>query len=146
MKDLLKRLFVEEEGQGITEYALILGLIVFGVWVLIQSTQIGQSISTLFTNVKGQIDECSSDAGSCGGGGPAWYIEHNTTQWSTDPRGKEPLLNRGSHLVSFTSPQLPPVRYRVLMIGKRGTHSGAFLSPIPDKPHTRLPRLWLHLS
>ena len=61
---------VEEEGQGITEYALILGLIVFGVWVLIQSTEIGQSISTLFTNVKGQIDECSSDAGSCGGGGP----------------------------------------------------------------------------
>ena len=29
MKDLLKRLLVEEEGQGITEYALILGLVVF---------------------------------------------------------------------------------------------------------------------
>ena len=59
MKDLLKRLLVEEEGQGITEYALILGLIVFGVWVLINSSNIGEAITTLFTNVTGEIGKCS---------------------------------------------------------------------------------------
>lgn len=68
MKDLLKRLLLEEEGQGITEYALILGLIVFGVWVTISASGIGDSIKTLFTNVKDEIVKCSTP-GDCGVGG-----------------------------------------------------------------------------
>ena len=67
MKDLLKRLLVEEEGQGITEYALILGLIVFGVWVLINSAQLGTTISNLFTAVVGEVEKCSAPGG-CGTG------------------------------------------------------------------------------
>ncbi len=68
MKDLFKRLLVEEEGQGITEYALILGLIVFGIWVTIQSSGIGDSIKTLFTNVKSQVDKCNGPTGGgCAG-------------------------------------------------------------------------------
>ena len=67
MKDLLKRLLIEEEGQGITEYALILGLIVFGVWVTIVQTDIGATIAALFDNVKGEIEKCS--APGCAGGG-----------------------------------------------------------------------------
>ena len=63
MKELLKRLLVEEEGQGITEYALILGLVVFGVWVLVQQTNIGTSLSNLFKAVKSEIDKCAG--GDC---------------------------------------------------------------------------------
>ena len=68
MKVFLNRLLVEEEGQGITEYALILGLIVFGVWVLINSSQLGTKISELFTGVVGEIEKCSAPGGDCGGG------------------------------------------------------------------------------
>ena len=67
MKDLLKRLLVEEEGQGITEYALILGLVVFGIWLAVQQTGIGTSISNLFKDVKTTVENCS--AAGCDGGG-----------------------------------------------------------------------------
>ena len=67
MKDLLTRLLVEEEGQGITEYALILGLVVFGIWLTVRQTEIGTSIANLFTAVIGTVDECR--AGNCGGTG-----------------------------------------------------------------------------
>ena len=66
---LLRRLVVEEKGQGITEYALILGLVVFGIWLAITQTQIGQSISNLFTQVKGEIDACAGGGGNCNAGG-----------------------------------------------------------------------------
>ncbi len=67
MKNLLKRLLVEEEGQGITEYALILGLIVFGVWVTISQSGLGTSISKLFQNVNSQVKKCEGpSAGGCG--------------------------------------------------------------------------------
>jgi pilus assembly protein Flp/PilA len=65
MIELLRRLLVEEEGQGIVEYALILGLVVFGIWVAIKTTDIGTTVSALFTNVKKQVEDCSS--GDCGG-------------------------------------------------------------------------------
>ena len=68
MKDLLTRLLVEEEGQGITEYALILGLVVFGIWLAVQQTQIGTAISNLFKDVKTTVENCSA-AGCEGGGG-----------------------------------------------------------------------------
>jgi len=49
--ELLKRLFKEEEGQGIVEYALIVALVVFGIWVLVSQTGIGAAVTNVFTNV-----------------------------------------------------------------------------------------------
>jgi Flp pilus assembly pilin Flp len=63
MKQLLKRLMVEENGQGLTEYALILGLVVLGIWVAVTQTNIGASITGIFTNVNTIVAGCTS--GSC---------------------------------------------------------------------------------
>jgi Flp pilus assembly pilin Flp len=63
MKQLLKRLMAEEKGQGLTEYALILGLVVLGIWVAVTQTNIGASITGIFTNVNTIVAGCTS--GSC---------------------------------------------------------------------------------
>lgn len=63
MMQLLKRLMVEENGQGLTEYALILGLVVLGIWVAVTQTNIGASITGIFTNVNTIVAGCTS--GSC---------------------------------------------------------------------------------
>ena len=63
---LLQRLVVEEKGQGITEYALILGLVVFGIWLLVTQSGIGAAINNLFGNVKDEIVNCSG--AGCGAG------------------------------------------------------------------------------
>lgn len=65
MKQLLKRLVVEEKGQGITEYALMLGLVVLGIWVAISTTDIGANINTLFTNVSSEVSDCANSQGAC---------------------------------------------------------------------------------
>jgi len=65
MKDLLTRLLVEEEGQGITEYALILGLVVFAIWFAVRQTEIGTAVADLFSRVKGSVDACKE--GDCSG-------------------------------------------------------------------------------
>src|SRR5262245_31067317 len=65
MKDLYKRLLVEEEGQGITEYALILGLIAFGIWVVVRSTNIGTQLKDFFDSIGTSLTDCKS--GDCGG-------------------------------------------------------------------------------
>ena len=54
--ELLKRLMTEEEGQGIVEYALIVGLVVFGIWLLVQQSGIGGKVSNIFTNVGSALD------------------------------------------------------------------------------------------
>lgn len=56
--DFLKRLIVEEEGQGMTEYALILGLVVLGIWVLVSASDLGDNITALFNNVSGEVSNC----------------------------------------------------------------------------------------
>jgi pilus assembly protein Flp/PilA len=56
--ELLKRLIVEEEGQGLTEYALILGLVVLGIWVLVSSSDLGNNITSLFSDVSGEVGNC----------------------------------------------------------------------------------------
>lgn len=53
--DILKRLVVEEEGQGIVEYTLMIGLIVLGVWVAVDLLDIPGSVSTLWNNVDAEI-------------------------------------------------------------------------------------------
>ena len=54
--ELLKRLMTEEEGQGIVEYALIVGLVVFGIWLLVQQSGIGAKVSNIFTSVGSALD------------------------------------------------------------------------------------------
>jgi pilus assembly protein Flp/PilA len=49
----IKALFVEEEGQGMTEYGLILGLIAIGVVVALVA--LGGKIKTIFENITGQM-------------------------------------------------------------------------------------------
>jgi len=61
---LITRL-MKEEGQGITEYALILGLVVLGLWVAVSASGLGASITNLFTRVKTTVGLCTS--GNCGG-------------------------------------------------------------------------------
>jgi pilus assembly protein Flp/PilA len=47
MMSLAKKLWTDDSGQGLAEYALLLGLIVIGVVVLIQG--MGASIEKIFT-------------------------------------------------------------------------------------------------
>jgi len=64
--ELLKRLVVEEDGQGITEYALILGFVVFVIWWLVRGTTIGTEVAALFTRVAAVLTACGN--GTCNGG------------------------------------------------------------------------------
>lgn len=48
---LLKRLMVEENGQGLVEYALIVLLVVFVFWVTIKNTNIGNQLSASWSNI-----------------------------------------------------------------------------------------------
>lgn len=49
MKNFLKKFFTEESGQGMTEYAVILLLIAFAVFIVFQT--MGDSIETRFRNI-----------------------------------------------------------------------------------------------
>ena len=49
--ELLKRLFVEEDGQGLVEYALIVLLVVFVFWLAIKNTNIGNQLSAAWSNI-----------------------------------------------------------------------------------------------
>ena len=62
--ELLKRLVIEEDGQGITEYALILGFVVFGIWLLVQNSGIAEAVNGIFTDVKTTVEAC--DTSGCG--------------------------------------------------------------------------------
>ena len=42
--ELLKRLMVEEDGQGLVEYTLIVVLVALVFWVAIKSTNIGRPV------------------------------------------------------------------------------------------------------
>ena len=63
MAQLLKRLMVEENGQGITEYALILGLVVLALWIAVTQSNIGGQVNALFGRVGNEVAGCTS--GSC---------------------------------------------------------------------------------
>jgi Flp pilus assembly pilin Flp len=63
MNQLLKRLMVEENGQGITEYALILGLVVLALWIAVTQSNIGGQVNALFGRVGTEVAGCTS--GSC---------------------------------------------------------------------------------
>ena len=63
MAQLLKRLMVEENGQGITEYALILGLVVLALFIAVTQSNIGGQVNALFGRVGTLVADCTS--GSC---------------------------------------------------------------------------------
>jgi Flp pilus assembly pilin Flp len=62
--ELLKRLVVEEEGQGLVEYTLIVLLVALVFWLGIKNTNIGTSLVNAWTNVKSCVD---TPTGNCTG-------------------------------------------------------------------------------
>ena len=64
--ELFKRLIVEEDGQGLVEYTLIVLLVALVFWVAVKNTNIGETL----TNSWGDIKNClaSPQSASCGTG------------------------------------------------------------------------------
>jgi len=63
MMNLLKRLVVEEEGQGLVEYTLIVLLVALVFWVAVKDSDIGDYLA----NAWGDVGECLGDPQGCGG-------------------------------------------------------------------------------
>ena len=63
--ELLKRLTVEEDGQGLVEYTLIVVLVALVFWVAIKSTNIGSQLASGWSKVAacvGTPDSCTSSS------------------------------------------------------------------------------------
>ena len=61
--NLLKRLVVEEEGQGLVEYTLIVLLVALVFWVAVKNTNIGTALTNSWNNVSsclGSPSACTS--------------------------------------------------------------------------------------
>jgi Flp pilus assembly pilin Flp len=63
MINLFKRLVVEEEGQGLVEYTLIVLLVALVFWVAVKSTNIGNQLSASW----GDVSDCLATPTACGG-------------------------------------------------------------------------------
>jgi pilus assembly protein Flp/PilA len=63
MINLLKRLVVEEEGQGLVEYTLIVLLVALVFWVAVKNTNIGTQLTASWNSVS----DCLADPTACGG-------------------------------------------------------------------------------
>jgi Flp pilus assembly pilin Flp len=61
--ELLKRLVVEEEGQGLVEYTLIVLLVALVFWVAVREANIGEALSTSW----GSVTDCLETPMSCAG-------------------------------------------------------------------------------
>ena len=49
--ELLKRLVVEEEGQGLVEYSLIVLLVALVFWVAVKGVGVDQALDTAWSNI-----------------------------------------------------------------------------------------------
>ena len=58
--NIFKRLMVEEEGQNIVEYTLMIGLVVLIIWVAISTFGIDKSVQSIWSNVNGQLSKAAS--------------------------------------------------------------------------------------
>jgi Flp pilus assembly pilin Flp len=58
--ELLRRLIVEEDGQNIAEYTLMIGLVVLMIWVAVVALGIPAAITTIWTNVRTQLQAAAS--------------------------------------------------------------------------------------
>jgi pilus assembly protein Flp/PilA len=62
--ELLKRLVVEEDGQGLVEYTLIVLLVALVFWVAVKGTDVDEDLKTAWEN----ISTCLTDPlGGCAG-------------------------------------------------------------------------------
>ncbi len=59
--ELLKRLVVEEDGQGLVEYTLIVLLVALVFWVAIKNTNIGSALATGWS----KVTTCVGDPSAC---------------------------------------------------------------------------------
>ena len=59
--ELLKRLLVEEEGQGLVEYTLIVVLVALVFWVAIKNTNIGSGLALGWS----KVTTCVGDPANC---------------------------------------------------------------------------------
>lgn len=59
--DLLKRLLVEEDGQGLVEYTLIVVLVALVFWVAIKNTNIGSQLASGWS----KVTSCVTDPSAC---------------------------------------------------------------------------------
>jgi Flp pilus assembly pilin Flp len=61
MMELLKRLLVEEDGQGLVEYTLIVVLVALVFWVAIKNTDIGNGLASGWS----KVTACVGDPAGC---------------------------------------------------------------------------------
>lgn len=61
MRKLLGRLLVEDSGQGLVEYTLIVVLVALVFWVAIKSTNIGSGLAAGWS----KITDCVTTPSSC---------------------------------------------------------------------------------
>jgi pilus assembly protein Flp/PilA len=61
--ELLKRLVVEEEGQGLVEYSLIVLLVALVFWVAVKGTNVNGALSAAWTDIVGCLNNGAT--GSC---------------------------------------------------------------------------------
>ena len=59
--ELLKRLLVEKEGQGLVEYTLIVVLVALVFWVAIKSTNIGSGLAAGWS----KVTDCVGSPSAC---------------------------------------------------------------------------------
>jgi Flp pilus assembly pilin Flp len=59
--ELLKRLVVEEEGQGLVEYTLIVLLVALVFWVFVREANVGGALSDSW----GSVTSCLTDPFNC---------------------------------------------------------------------------------
>ncbi len=62
--ELLRRLMVEEDGQGLVEYTLIVLLVALVFWVAIKNTDIGTALADGWS----KITDCVNNPTGCGSG------------------------------------------------------------------------------
>ena len=58
--ELLKRLIVEEEGQNIVEYALMIGLVVLVIWVGVKASGVDSAVLAIWVAVKSSLTAASA--------------------------------------------------------------------------------------
>ena len=59
--NLLKRLLIEEEGQGLVEYTLIVVLVALVFWVAIKNTNVGSQLASGWS----KVTACVGDPAGC---------------------------------------------------------------------------------
>ena len=59
--ELLKRLVVEEDGQGLVEYTLIVLLVALVFWVAVSQTNIGSGLAAGWS----KVTDCVSNPAAC---------------------------------------------------------------------------------